>query len=141
MTESRKRKRMSDELSEKIGDFEGCLGRMQNIELQLNNFIASSSVKMNKMNQDEVRRFVADLIEQSILQNNAIHCLLGRLVEAEEVMTTQPEKRDEVFPYADAAKKPVSKPTLRSRSSSRKRGDKIVALVYSVENLDRERYY
>lgn len=138
MAESRKRKKMSDEISDEIGDFEGCLSRMRDTELQLNNFIASSSVKLNNTNQDKIRKFISEIMEQALIQNNAIHCLLGRLVESREIASIHMEKRDEAFSYAEITKKPATKPILRSRSSSRKRGDTVVALIYPLEGDDSE---
>lgn len=137
---TKKWKRMSDEISEELGDFEGCLGRMRNIELQLSNFIANSSVKINNTNQDKIRRFISDIMEQAILQNNAIHCLIGRLIEHKDSTTAILAKTDEVFSYGDATKKveTKTKPVLRNRSTSRKRSEGTVAIIYPMEELESE---
>lgn len=129
---------MSDEISDEIGDFEGCIGRMRNTEFQLNKFIASSSVKLNNTNQDKIRKPVPEIMEQFLMQNNAIHCLLGRLVESREMANTRTEKRDEVFSYAEITKKSSTKPSIRNRSSSRKRGYTAVALIYPTDGNDSE---
>lgn len=139
MAESKKRKKLSDEISDEIGDFEGCIGRMRSTELQLNNFIASSSLKLNNTNQDKIRKLNADIMEQALIQNNnAIHCLLGRLVESREMAATRTDKREDVFSYAEITKKPPTKSSITSRSSSRKRGDTAVALVYPTDGSDSE---
>lgn len=104
-TDSTKRKRVSEELSVEVRDFEGCLARMRSTELQLSNFIASSSVKLNNTNQDKIRKLIGDIMDQAILQNNAIQFLLGRLIEQRDPVGAMTKKTDEVFTYADATKK------------------------------------
>lgn len=118
---TRKRKRVSEEIEEKVGGFTSNMDIIRNHSEALEN----PRLKINNTNQKDMRRVLYAIVEQAMIQNNAINSLMGRLIEQREVTNMVLEKRDSVFTYAEATKKQE-----RKRSLSRKREETVVALIY-----------
>lgn len=129
--ESKKHKRIIDEVEEEVGDFENCMSNIREYAEDLLNLIGHSSTKVNNTNQEKIKRMVMDIIEQAIIQSNAINSLVRRVIEQCELTSVLLEKRDEVFTYADATKKQV-----RKRSVSRKREEMVVTLIYPKTEME-----
>lgn len=96
--------------------------------------IGHPSTKINSTNQEKIRNIVMDIMEQAIIQSNAINALIGRVMENRDLVNMLSEKKDEAFSYADAVKKERG----RKRSISRKRDDCVVALIYPKIESDSE---
>lgn len=52
--ESEKRKKVSEELSDEVGDFESCLRKNRDFEEQLTNFVAHGGTKISDSNQENI---------------------------------------------------------------------------------------
>lgn len=130
--ETKKCKKVSEDLTDKIGDFEHCMDRIREKQGQLMNFIAKSSVKLNNTNQDEIRRLVLDIVDQAWVQSNAVNCLLEKVIKQRELIEIYINKRDEAISYAVVAEKLVG----RKRSLSWKREETFTALIHPTEDID-----
>lgn len=97
------------------------------------NIIANPSIKINNTNQKELIRIIYAILDQAMLQINAINSLLGRLLEQRDMTNTLLNKRDRTQTYAEITKKPE-----RKRSLSRKREDSVVALIYPKADVESE---
>lgn len=73
-----------------------------------------------------MNRLLYAIVEQSMIQNNAINSLMGRLIEQREMTNMILEKRDNAFTYVD-----VSTKQERKRSLSRKREENCCSINLS----------
>lgn len=79
--ESKKYKRGSEEVEEEVGDFGSCMTIIRNQTEELMSIIANPSMKINNSNQNVMRRVLMEIVEQAIVQSNAINSLIRRLIE------------------------------------------------------------
>lgn len=130
--ESKKRKKVNEGLEVEIGKFELCMTRIGRKQEEFTSFIAHSS-KVNNTNQDKIRKLVLDVVDQTMIQSNAINCLSSRVIEqCVNLIEIYVNTHEEVFSYAYATKKTVP----RKQSSSRKRDETFTALIYPTTEID-----
>lgn len=88
------------------------------------NIIANPSLKINNTNQKEMRRVLYAIVEQAMVQNNAMNSIMGRLLEQREITNMILEQRGSKPTYSESTKRED-----RKRSLSSKREDTVVALI------------
>lgn len=130
---AKKRKRMSEEIEDEVGDFTGSMVSIMDYTEALINILANPSLKINKTNQEEIRRVIYAILEQAVVQSNAINLIMGRLIEQKEILNTVLKKKETTPTYAEIIKKPERKCSL-----SRKREETIVALIYPKTDTESE---
>lgn len=91
-----KRKRVSDEVEAKVGEFENGMSFIRAYVEELLNIVGHPSTKINNSNQEKIRNIVMDIMEEAIIQSNAINALIGRVLENRDLVSMMVEKKDEV---------------------------------------------
>lgn len=130
---SKKRKQVSEEVEDEVGEFTSSMDSIRNHSEALINIIANPSLKINNTNQKELCRIIYAIIEQAMVQNNAINFIMGRLLEQREITKMVLEQRESRSTYAEVAKREV-----RKRSLSCKREDTVIALIYPNNESESE---
>lgn len=125
------KKKLTDDITEVVRDFESCLPSITDYEEQLNKFMTDSKTKISDSNKDKIRGLVMDIVNQAISQSNTINCLLGSLIEQRELRQLYVSRREET---RQVAKKSVQ----RKIYSFKKRAETVVVLNYPNIETDSE---
>lgn len=93
-SEAKTRKRLSEEVEEEVGEFSTCFDVIRTHTDAIVNIIANPSLKISRDNQKEIKRLLNVVVEQALIQNNAVSSFLGRLMEQKDMAYMLLESRE-----------------------------------------------